>query len=384
MNNNDHAVANLLLICGLLYIYYLAQTNPKVNIKECFYYLIGIVLLYLFYVRFSINMQENFDIFGADLSSYDSNNRASLDIFYKESETGRANKFSKSASSCDRTYSLFGPTALNPSKFKNRNILNNTSSLKRMLNNVLNYYIKSNNQYLNFLIHTPKYIDVFIDKTTPGSKPISKIYDYSFPQKWSIDIVDINEKYNKCLVTISSFSSSGNKPKYYLSVINDKLTVSPILGGYTSRWVMLLNIPTSGDSCFCTKCCDDNNDCSFSNSDDARRNANNEADCVKAVGKWNPNGCFSTKCKYSGKTNSISNAKNKKECENPPATGQPVANSIWKPNNFKCTFLLQSASNKKFLCNNNVTDTNNRIRVYLEKENNNLFNNMLWSLEDIN
>ena len=48
MNNKNHAVVNLLLICGIFYVFYLSQKNPRISLKECIYYLVGMSLLYLF------------------------------------------------------------------------------------------------------------------------------------------------------------------------------------------------------------------------------------------------------------------------------------------------------------------------------------------------
>ena len=357
MNNENHAVANLLLICGIFYVFYLSQKNPRISLKECIYYLVGMSLLYLFYVRFSIQCQEDFDIFGADLTSHDSNNRASLDVFYREKDVGRANKYSKSKSSCRRQYSLFGPNELKPSHFENRTLINNYMSLKNIFNNKNNIkcYLKHNNNYLNFLIHTDNNINIFLDEksnninndTGPQTLPIKRsIYDTPFPQKWTIEIEDINVVDNTCLVTISSHSPSGNRPKYFLSVIDNKLTVTPLLGGFTTKWKMLLIVPESSDSCFCTKCCADD-DCSYISSTTNRRIANNEKDCLKASGKWKPNNCV------------------------PP--NDPSM----------CNFILKSASNSKYLMASGYKNTNNKEIVTLNKEDNNLFNNMIFNIEKI-
>ena len=46
------------------------------------------------------------------------------------------------------------------------------------------------------------------------------------------------------------------------------------------KWKMLLIEPEYSDSCFCTKCCA-NDDCSYISSTTNRRIANNEKDCLK-------------------------------------------------------------------------------------------------------
>ena len=362
MNNDNHAVANLLLISGIFYVFYLSYKKPRISLKECVYYLVGLSLLYLFYVRFSIYCQEDFDIFGADLTAFDSNNKASLDIFYKEKEVGLANKFSKSKSSCGRQYSLFGPNQLIPTKFENKIVINNYMSLKNIFKNQDNIkcHLKHNDNYLNFLIHTDNNINLFLDNTPidnnldpepePEPEPLSikrSIYDVPFPQKWSIEIEDINEVDNTCLVTISSFSPSGRRPRYFLSVIDNKLSMSPIQGGYTTKWEMLLIIPKSGESCFCTKCCAEES-CSYNVTTPEMRISNNEKDCLKASGTWKPDNCVPTI--------DLSN----------------------------CNFILKSASNSEFLIASGYKNTNNKEIVSLNKEDNNLFNNMNFSIELIN
>ena len=350
MNNENHAVANLLLICGIFYVFYLSQKNPRISLKECMYYLVGMSLLYLFYVRFSINYQENFDIFSSDLTSYDSNNKASLDVFYKENEVGRANKFSKSKSSCGRQYSLFGPNSLKEANFKNKILINNYMSLKNIFNNNNNKkcLIKHNNNYLNFLVHTDNNVNLFLDsKSEKMNTPLKKnIYDVPFPQKWTIEIDDINVVDNTCLVTISSYSPSGKRPKYFLSVVDDKLSVTPLLGGFTTKWEMLLIIENSDKSCFCTKCCKDK-DCSYSNTSSEQRKANNEKDCSKANGSWNPKNCV------------------------------PIIDPL------NCNFVLKSASNSKYLMASGYKNTNNKETVKLNNEDDSLFNNMIFSIENI-
>jgi hypothetical protein len=230
MNDNNHLFINYLLIFGLFYIYYIAHTDPKVKLKDCFYYLIGLVMLYLFYVRFSIysdeNINENFDIFGADLTEFDSNNKASLDIYYKEKTTGRANKYSKSKSSSTHQYSLFGPNQLKSPDFdKDQNLKLICNSKTKPINLIFN------DKSFNFLMHTDNFINFFISKGNIKSK----IYDYHFPQKWMINVVDKDN--TKCLVNISTFPSK-DKTKYYLCIKNDRLSVSHLIGGFINGWYM--------------------------------------------------------------------------------------------------------------------------------------------------
>ena len=243
MNNNEHKIVNALLIFGLLYIYYLAQYDRRVNIKDCFEYMIGLVVLYLAYIRLGNNSIENFDVFGANLSEYDSNNKASMDVFYKEKKDGRANKYVASATTVNvnpnvHKYSLYGPDMLKPPVF-NPPLQTNCINVKSIIENKKSFHITAYNSnplmYLNFLVHTINDINIFIDSIK--KEPKKNIYNYPYPQKWNISLNKLGN--DNCNVIIKSIPSKDQDPVYYLSVINNKLSVTLSPGGKQNSWKLL-------------------------------------------------------------------------------------------------------------------------------------------------